>query len=44
MEAPKIPISKIKKTLEDIFEKHGHQKDVLIDIYELFIPDWHRIE
>lgn len=44
MKAPKIPIPKIKKTLEDIFEKHDHQKDVLMDIYQLFIPDWHQIE
>ena len=44
MKATKIPIRKLKKILEDIFEKHDHQKDVIMEIYELFILDWHRIE
>ncbi len=33
-----------KKAVEDIFNRHSHQADVVEDLYRLAFPDYDRIE
>jgi hypothetical protein len=34
----------LKKYLISIFEKHDHQSDALIDVYQTILPDWDKIK
>jgi len=34
----------LKEYIGEIFEKHKHQSDVLIDLYKMILPDWDSIE
>jgi len=34
----------LKKYIDEIFQKHKHQKDVLIDLYRMVLPNWDAIE
>lgn len=34
----------LKKCVLEIFERHEHQADVLIDLYQLVFPNWNQIE
>jgi hypothetical protein len=33
----------LKEHIEAIFCKHGHQENVLIDLYRIVFPDWDKI-
>ena len=34
----------LKEHIQEIFAKHEHQNDVLVDIYKLIFPNWNQIE
>ena len=36
--------SALKGHIRDIFRKHDHQENVLIDLYKMVFPDWDRIK
>ena len=33
----------LKSHIKDIFDKHDHQQQVLIGLYQMVFPDWYRI-
>jgi hypothetical protein len=35
---------KLKAAVTEVFQKHCHQRDVIVALYQLVIPDWYRIE
>jgi hypothetical protein len=35
---------KLKATITEVFQKHAHQRDVIVALYQLVIPNWHRID
>ena len=34
----------LREHIKEIFERHAHQTDVLIDLYKMILPDWDSIE
>ena len=34
----------LKDVIKDIFEKYDHQQDVLVGIYNIFLPEWDLIK
>jgi len=34
----------LREHIKEIFKKHNHQTDVLIDIYKMILPDWDSIK
>ena len=34
----------LKTYIQSIFNKHDHQKKVMVDLYKLVLPDWEKIE
>ena len=33
---------RLKEFISELFSKHDHQKDVLIELYKLVFPEWER--
>lgn len=36
-------LESLQEHIKAIFEKHNHQHNVLIDLYKMVFPDWHKI-
>ena len=34
----------LKTYILSIFSKHDHQKNIMVDLYKLVLPDWEKIE
>ena len=34
----------LKAYIQSIFSKHDHQKNIMVDLYKLVLPDWEKIE